>query len=315
MAWLNGDSKAISALTTQDAAKLTAGAAIGQAGTTPSPSTSPGTDRQDQPVGEAPEERPAEDIFLRGQRVLLGRGDVVVDFGQFYSRSDDRLLVSSVDGTVGLATVEQQILTTVLLGRVGILNETEVFAGTTYRNSYGHQFLGSTNLASNDDSELGDVNVGVRHTLLKERVGLPDIIATVEGHIPTRDTPYAVGGGLVLVKSVDPVVLFANANYLHAFRRDTSNGTRFAPANRVDLSIGYGLGLNDTLAISMAVSGVFTGTTALDNVRFRQPSSFGARFGLTSWLAKGLYIEPSVSFGLSGPGNGFAFGVTLPYAF
>ena len=37
--------------------------------------------------------------------------------------------------------------------------------------------------------------------------------------------------------------------------------------------------------------------------------------GITSWLAKGLYIEPSVSLGLTGPGNSVAFGVTVPYTF
>ncbi len=39
------------------------------------------------------------------------------------------------------------------------------------------------------------------------------------------------------------------------------------------------------------------------------------QFGLTSWLAKGLYIEPTVSFGLNGPGDSFALGVTVPYTF
>ena len=38
---------------------------------------------QDKPVGEAPEERDADEIFLRDQRVLLGRRDFVLDFGQF----------------------------------------------------------------------------------------------------------------------------------------------------------------------------------------------------------------------------------------
>jgi hypothetical protein len=28
-----------------------------------------------------------------------------------------------------------------------------------------------------------------------------------------------------------------------------------------------------------------------------------------------LYIEPTVSFGLNGPGDSFALGVTLPYTF
>ena len=92
-------------------------------------------------------------------------------------------------------------------------------------------------------------------------------------------------------------------------------GQRFSPGERLDVSLGYGLGLNDTLALSMAVSSVFAATTAVNDVRIRQPHSFSGRFGLTSWLGKGLYIEPSVSFGLTGPGNSFPFGVTLPYAF
>jgi len=132
---------------------------------------------------------------------------------------------------------------------------------------------------------------------------------------PRRNAQSALGGGLIFVKSVDPVVLFANVNYLHIFSRDTKNGTRLSPGDRLDVSLGYGLGLNDTLALSMAVSSVFTATTAINDARVRQPHSFSGRFGLTSWLAKGLYIEPSVSFGLTGPGNSFAFGVTMPYAF
>jgi hypothetical protein len=163
--------------------------------------------------------------------------------------------------------------------------------------------------------EIGDVSIGVRRTFLRERTGLPDIVASFSGRIPTRDTPYAVSGGLVLVKSVDPVVLFANANYTHSFIRSFSSATRFVTEHSVDTSVGYGLALNDTLALSMAVSGVFTGATTIDNTRLRQPRAFSGRFGLTSWLAKGLYVEPSVSFGLTGPVRTFAFGVTLPYAF
>src|SRR5688572_20206242 len=86
---------------------------------------------QDKPIGEAPEERDADEIILRGQRVLLGRGDVVLDFGQFYSRSDD-LRLALVNNAVALATLERTVLTSVLVGRVGIGRETEVFAATSF---------------------------------------------------------------------------------------------------------------------------------------------------------------------------------------
>jgi excisionase family DNA binding protein len=162
------------------------------------------------PIGEAPKERTAEDVFLRGQKVLLAPGEVTVDIGQFYSRSDTQQL-ALVGGGVGLATVEQKTFTTLLQGRVGVLDETELFASTTYRNQDSDAFVGSSKIASSDRSEFGDVRLGLRRTLLKEGFGRPNIIATLDARIPTGDTSYAIGGGLAFVKSIDPVVLFANA--------------------------------------------------------------------------------------------------------
>lgn len=203
MAWLNGDAPSSAfglPLTAQDMSEVTAtGTASGQAEATPSASVPPVVDSQEGSIGEVPEEDTAEDVFLRGQRVLLDRGEVVVEFGQFYSRSDDRQL-TSVDDRVGLATVEQDTFTTLLLGRVGLRDDTELFASTTFRSQHNDVFLGSTSLTRSGRTEFGDVGVGVRHTLLQEGVGRPDIIATLDGHIPTGDTSYAIGGGLVLVK-------------------------------------------------------------------------------------------------------------------
>jgi excisionase family DNA binding protein len=313
MDWLTGES--VTPLTPPAMAAATAtGLPASQDEAPPPASGPPAAAGQERPVGEAPEERPAEDIFLRGQRVLLGRGDVVVDVGQFYSRSDDHF-IASVSGGVGLATSEQQAFTTLLLGRLGIFSETELFASTTFHRLSTRQFIGSTLLASSRRSELGDVQVGVRRTLVREALGRPDIVVSLSGSIPTGDTPYTASAGLVLVKSVDPVVLFASGNYVRAFSRRALDVSRPWAEQRWDLSVGYGLALNDTLTMSMAVSGVFTGATTLDRSRTRQPDVFSGRLGVTSWLRKGLYIEPSVSFALNGPADSFAFAVTMPYAF
>jgi excisionase family DNA binding protein len=269
---------------------------------------------QSTPIGEKPAERDAEDVFLRAQRVLLRRGELVVDVGQFYSRTGDRIL-AAVGGGVALTSVEQETFTTVLMGRVGIFEETELFASTTFHKQDVRQFLGDTTLATSGRSDFGGTQLGLRRTLLREKPGRPDVVLTVIGQLPTGETSYAAGGGLILVKSIDPVVLFANANYFRSFGNDVPVAASVPPKTSVDVSVGYGLALNDTLAISMAVSGAFTGKVRLDDTRVRSLERFSARFGLTSWLGKGLYIEPSVSFGLSGPGEGFAFGVSLPYTF
>lgn len=180
---------------------------------------------QDTPIGEAPEERDADDIFLRGQRVLLARGDVVLDFGQFFSRSD-ALQLAVVDNNVQLATLEQSVLTTLFVGRLGLMNETEVYAGASFHRLEDRLVAGATNVALGGHSVLGNVVLGVRRTLLREGVGRSDIVATFDSQIPTdEDRQYVAGGGLVFVKSVDPVVLFAASSYQHAFRRTLPDGT------------------------------------------------------------------------------------------
>jgi hypothetical protein len=270
---------------------------------------------QDKPIGEAPEERAAEDIFLRGQRVLLGRGDVVLDIGQFYSRSDT-LQLAVIDNALQLATNEQSVLTTVLVGRVGVLNETEVYAGASYYHLESRLVAAATDLAGVGRNIVGDVSIGVRRVLLREAAGRPDIIATIDAQIPTDDDRVTVlGGGLAFVKSIDPVVLFASSSFQHGFRRTLPDGRRLAPGNAFTVSLGYGLALNDSVAISTAASGVFTRASFVETVGSGRAETFSLRFALTSALTRRLFIEPSVTVALSGPGQSFTMGITVPYSF
>jgi excisionase family DNA binding protein len=293
LAWLNGDWRLIATAIPPDAISLTAqttgritgtGTSVAQSQTEPSNQAAPASGRSAEPIGEAPKERTAEDVFLRGQKVLLGPGEVTVDIGQFYSETDSHQFVT-IDGSTSLGTVEQETLTTTFLGRVGILDETELFASTTFFNQDNDTFVGSLKTADSGRTEFGDVRLGVRRTLLKEGPGRPDIIATLDARIPTGDTSWAVGGGLAFVKSIDPVVLFANANYRHTFSRDFTDVTLLEAEDRIDTSFGYALALNDTLTLSMSISGVFAGATRFSGAELRQKDSYSMQFGLTSWLA------------------------------
>jgi excisionase family DNA binding protein len=292
----------------------TKGAGMVVAQATQAQSMSAPSNAGEMPIGEAPAEPTAEDIFLRGTKVLLGQGEVAVDIGQFYSRSDTTQL-AVVGDAVGLATIRQTAFTTLFSARVGILDETEAFISTIFRSQNSDVFSGSDKIAEDHLSEFGDIRLGVRRTLLTEAPGRPNIIATIFGNLPTGQTSYAIGGGLSLVKSFDPAVLFATANYRHTFSRDFADITRLEPENRFDVTLGYALALNDTLTISTSVSGLFSSASTFTNARLLRQEIYSLQFGLTSYLAQGLYIEPSVSFGLSGPGDSVAFGVTLPYTF
>ena len=266
---------------------------------------------QDKPIGEAPEELDADEIFLRNQRVLLSRGQAVLDFGQFYSRADT-LQLAVVNGGVALATREQTALSTLVVGRVGVGRETEVFAATSFIRQRNRLFVDTVDLFDAKRSTVGDVGVGIRHTFLREGPGRPDIIGSFDALVPTGDNPYVVGGGLAFVKSIDPVALFSGVNYHRSVGRDQEDGTRLEPASSLDVSLGYALGLNDTIAISTVATGAFIRRSS-DTAR--RADFFSLRFALTSYLARGMYIEPSVSIGLSGPGQSFTMGVTVPFAF
>ena len=320
LAWLNGEWHLIAAmqpptvsLPAQDLAEVRgAGTQIAQA--PPPPSDAPASSGGQAPIGEAPQERTAEEVFLRAQKVLLARGEVAVDIGQFYTRGDNTQL-AVVGNAIGLANINQSAFTTLLVGRVGVFDETELFLSSTFRSQRSDVLAGGATIAENRRSEFGDVRLGVRRTLTTEGPGRPNLIATIAGHIPTGSTSYAVSGGLAVVKSFDPVVLFASANYRHTFSRDFSDITRLEPERRFDITLGYALALNDTLTISTAVSGLFSGETQFEAATLLRQENYSLQLGLTSYLAPGLYIEPTVSFGLSGPGNSVAFGVTLPYTF
>lgn len=338
LAWVNGDWGRIATIEPPAAARREALASVEQmpvtprisltpqelgqtrgtgmvvAQATPAPGASTPPAGAEMPIGEAPTEQTAEDVFLRGQKVLLGRGEVAVDIGQFYSRGDNTQL-AAVGDAVGLATIRQTAFTTLFSARVGIFNETEAFVSSIFRSLNSDVLIGNDKIAEDHLSEFGDIRLGLRQTLLTEGPGRPNVIATIFGHVPTGHTSYAAGLGVSLVKSFDPVVLFATASYRHTFSRDFADVTRLEPKERFDVTLGYALALNDTLTISTSVSGLFAGETTFTNATLLRQDIYSLQLGLTSWLARGLYIEPTVSFGLSGPGNSVAFGVTLPYTF
>lgn len=305
LAWINGDWKQISTLAVPGAqTRAETAASQGAAASEDDPV----------PIGEAPEKHTAEEVFLRRQKVLLAPGEVTADLGIFFSRSDNLVLVAA-GGSVALANHERRAFTSTLQARVGIFDETEAFVGVNYFRETSHTFVGAQTISRSAGDRLGDVRLGVRRTLLKEGPGRPNLIATLSAAIPTDRASYAIGGGFTLVKSFDPVVLYADVSYLRTFAQDFTEVTRLVPTDQLTMNVGYALALNDSLSISASVSGAFSGRTRFAIGNLRRQDAYSLSFGLTSWLTKGLYLEPTVGIGLNGPAHNFTFGVTVPYTF
>jgi excisionase family DNA binding protein len=315
--WVDGDPEPLATtdesprlLGPQELSALSGRGMAAQQPPVPSDPDSAGTDFERERIGEEPDERTAEDIRLRDQRVLVNPRDVSLNFGQFYSKAD-RPVFAATDQGNALATLEQVALLTTFQARFGVSNQAELFLSTSYFDQDGDVFLGNEKLTSSGNRDFGNVLFGARRTLVRERIGRPNIIGTLTAHIPTDDGSRALGGSLGFVKSFDPVALFASVGYTHRFIDGGTDVTRLEPADRLDASVGFALAMNDTLSLSASLSAISTGRTEFENVTLRRQEAYSVGFGLTSRVSSRIYLEPALSFGLGGPADGFAFGLSV----
>ena len=118
-----------------------------------------------------------------------------------------------------------------------------------------------------------------------------------------------------LVKSFDPIVLFGGVQYRHAFDRDFDDNVRlFEPQDTLGVTLGYAFAVNDDLTISTAASGLFSlSDESFAGVDLDDDEEYTLRLALTRTSGRGPYIEPSVTYGLTGTGNFFTFGLSLPW--
>lgn len=319
---------------TADQAPTSADPAPMTAGQVPTASAAPET------IGEKPEAATAQEVSLRNERVLLKRNQLTAELGLFYTKSDqeDFRLVPS-DGGILLpdppvptpAQVEQDSFASTYTLRYGLINDLQLFTSIPLFYQTNTTDIGGNGEISGQRSnrttlEWGNVSVGLRYALIKEDRGYPDVIPTIVGQIPTGRNAASVGGGVAFVKSLDPAVLFANFNYRHAFLDGGAvDLARMLPEAKdsFDATFGYAFALNDTLTLNGSVSGFFTRRTKFESTIAGQDvrgflssqERLSLQLGLTSLLTENLYIEPSVSFGLTGTGSNAAVGVSIPYTF
>jgi len=274
-------------------------------------------------IGEEPPYRTAEEVFLREHRVLLGKGQVVVEPSVFYSKVDNRVLtVEDLELTAsngqtilvlihGFDQIEQHTTDAFLTARYGIFDETEVYSGLSFR----HRQTLSDKSGSDSFSELRHVKLGARTTILREGRRKPDVVLAVEGQVPLGGNAGSIEGQAWLVKSFDPMVLIAGGRYRRSFVWDTMSVTRIEPENLFDVTLGYAFAVNDELTLSTRLIARFEGKTAFRDFVLEKDQDYNLQLGVTGKAEKGPFIEPTITFGLDGPGTRVMFGLSLPFLF
>lgn len=298
-------------------------------GTKPSGS---GEAQNGEAIGEKPELSTAEEVFLRQQQVLLKPKQLTLEFGLFYTKAEQDGLVVIPRADLGIFSqitstqTDQDVFTAVYTGRYGLADDLQLSASiplvhritdATSTSTLVPLGISQNQASATSLTEFGSLDLGLRYTLVREGFGYPDVIVNLDTIIPTRHSSYGLATGVALIKRFDPGALFANFNYQRTFSREFLDTTRLQPENTFTTAFGYALSMNDTLAISNSVTGVFTTRTTFDNPALPSlPAQelISLRLALTALITEKLYAEPSVSFALNGPSN-VTMGVNFPYTF
>lgn len=311
--WLNHDRPLKIAVALAKAPRATPTASIGRVRTTeiaeasghPSnPNDADGKSPQ-QPIGERPTARTAEEVALRDSAVLLRAGQSTAELGVSYSRADKTFLPT--------LRTEQNTTTASLSLRHGLRDNLQLSASLPYR--YQRTAAFSPEPTSDHSSRFGDLSLGLLGVAFHEASGRPTLIWNISAIAPTGPGDAAIGAGLSVTKSLDPVVLFAGANYLHGLRTDVNDPFRSLAKHNLSFNAGYAFAVNDSVAFSGQLIGSYrTHEPTRSGVRLPR-EQYQLQLGLTYLVASGLYVEPTVAFGLGTSTPDFSLGISIPYNF
>ena len=175
---------------------------------------------------------------------------------------------------------------------------------------------GPATLGVASDTGAGDAALSLRGVALREAVGRPNLIWSVDTVLPSGPGDRGVGVGLVASKSYDPAVIFAGLSYLRGLGLDAADARRTLPKHNVGLSMGYTYAVNDALALSSVFAGSWRSVPAPADGTFpvtRERHQF--QLGLTWSVARGLFMEPAVAMRLGGENPDLSLSLNVAYTF
>jgi hypothetical protein len=270
---------------------------------------------------QAEEAQRALDIFLREQRVLFRRGELALELGLFYSQDTKETFLGSGANTVFAKVTKRTVLPNLTL-RYGLVNDLELDLLLPFY-GYAEQKIdvGLVRPRMSDDG-LGDIAGLVRYQVWHERGSSPDVIVDVGFKSRTAGDSllgtgnWNIGGGITLLKTLDPVVFFGRVGYTYTFEH-----AGLDRGNQIAFLGGTGFSLNDRVSLSMQVNGIFeTENTKLNGrtISGSSQESVSLQLGVTVQLTKHVFVEPLVSFGLTDDAPdvvlGFnVIGIKLPF--
>jgi excisionase family DNA binding protein len=255
-------------------------------------------------LGERPSAPTSEEIALRDERVLLGRGAATIEFGAVYGKSTQTL--------VPVIRMEEKDMGVSGTLRYGLKDDLQLTAlvpatwrrTTTYTDASvsgtSSPLITTSKLGIADDASLSLLGVAGREAMRK-----PTIVWSLDGVVPTGAGDSALGGGLVLSKSYDPAVLYTGLSYLYGMHINPAD-SRFSLAKQnFGFQVGYTYAINESLALTTGFAGTYRNYQSPDGTSIPPPrENYALQFGTTWLLTRTLFMEPAVAMSIGGDNPG-----------
>lgn len=257
------------------------------------------------PVGEKPASQTAEQVFLRDQAVLLPAWRQTLELSASYARAVSDQVV---------ARVEDRGVEARLAWRLGIASDVQISTRLPWRHRRS-TVLGADGSQRNLTRQaLGDLSAGLFAVVLRERRGLPNLLLTLDGLLPTGPGEAGVGGGLAATKSYDPVILFAGASYTRGLRPRPGDASRTLSRNNLGFNAGAAFAMNESVAVTGQLIGTFHDfESAVPPRPIRE--LYRVQLGVTLLAASGLFVEPTVAVAVASGSPDLTLGLNLPWTF
>lgn len=275
----------------------------------------------------------AEEVSPRGttaiEEALVAKGVVLIPPGSFrlapgftWAHSGASALRTRIDSYVASLTADAGLP----WGMAVSANVPYVYRDTSFGSNSG----------------LGDFSLAVSKKLTDESDflrGMPSWVASLSylekngedpfGPIPIGSGFRALAGTLSAVKRIDPVALYGNLTFAHAFASDVNAPNflgeasfrgRIAPGNTWGYRLGASLAATPAISFDASLSGSFSRSTDVNSVAFGAytlPNSTTVFFNLGAGflLARNLSLLLNAAAGATKDSPDFIFSLSLPYRF
>jgi hypothetical protein len=278
---------------------------------------------------EAEEAQRLTELFLRNQSVFIRKGELMVELNTFYNRNN-RDDFQSIPGGAILVKNTTKFIDNSLILRYGLLTDGLEFDLIVpfWIHAQTKQDFGVAQSEQSKDG-FGDLAAALRYELWYERGNRPSVILDVSGKSRTGGTgltgtgTWNMGGGITLLKTIDPVVFFGRIGYINNFASQTRN-----LGNIFEYRLGMGFSLNDKVSFNMQLTGSniqpssvmgldtsgLTGPVTPTVLSVKRLELMNLLFTTTIIVTRRFSLEPVVGIPLTS--ESFAFiGIRVPYRF